>query len=152
MKLYFLPFFATVISVAESSLRANVFADEAERELGQLDDRPAVLASDADEGEGRRLCDRKCRRKKRRERRNKGDDDDDDDDKDGGDSSGGKRLQLYCGECVHICVCLFAFYMVFTCSELSSCFPRQSAVSLYSALSMQYGNAFVPPDAMSFFA
>ena len=29
MKLYFLPFFATVISVAESSLRANVFADEA---------------------------------------------------------------------------------------------------------------------------
>ena len=89
MKLYFLPFFATVISVAESSLRANVFADEAERELGQLDDRLAVLMSDADEGEGRRLCDKKCRRK------NKGDDDDDDDD---GDSSGGKRLQLYCGE------------------------------------------------------
>ena len=101
MKLYFLPFFATVISVAESSLRANVFADEGERDLAALDDRMAVLMSDADEGEGRRLCDRKCRRKKRRKRRNKDkgdDDDDDDDDDDGGDSSGGKRLQLYCGK------------------------------------------------------
>ena len=102
MKLYFLPFFATVISVAESSLRANVFAEESERELGEHD-HLAVLASDADETRGRRLCDKKCKRKKRRKRerqknRDKDDDDkDDDDDDDGG--SGGKRLQMYCGEC-----------------------------------------------------
>ena len=119
MKLYFLPFFATVISVAESSLRANVFADKAERELGQLDDRMAVLMSDADEGEGRRLCDKKCRRKKRRERRNKNkgdDDDDDDDDDDGGDSSGGKRLQLYCGTwnlCAFACLTYFRIFIYF---------------------------------------
>ena len=104
MKLYFLPFFATVVSAAESSLRgldANIFLEEADRDLTEYelgpDERLAVLMSD---GDGRRLCDKKCRRKKRRKRRNKnkGDDDDDDDDKDNdGDSSGGKRLQLYCG-------------------------------------------------------
>ena len=127
MKLYFLPFFATVISVAESSLRANVFADEGDRDLAALDDRMAVLASDADETGGRRLCDKKCRRKKRRKRRNKDkgdDDDDDDDDNDGG--SGGSRLQLYCGTW-NLCAFLVHIDLYFAEKPVFDSFSNASA-------------------------
>ena len=129
MKLYFLPFFATITPVAQSSLRANAFAEVGERDLGEPHTSAQHLrflgdGSCSHEGEKSTDCgaqpkdDRsemccpglKCGGDKGKycvkdEGGDGGDKDDDDDEKDdGGDSSGEKRLQLYCGECVRMCL------------------------------------------------